>query len=99
MILRSILIALALAAPSAVFAAPARPVLDEANARGMTISTHGASAHQRLTLPLDKAAVGQLDANARDVLVANPDRVAGGVRRPRRTFSLAPKVGQTKASF
>src|SRR5258706_13864807 len=99
MILRSILIALALAAPSAVFAAPARPVLDEANARVMTISTHGGSAHQRLTLPLDKAAVVQLDADARDVLVSNPDMVDAVVRTPRRIFLLANKVGQTNAFF
>jgi len=99
MTLRNILIALALAAPSAVFAAPARPVPDEANARVMTISTHGASAHQRLTLSLDKAAVVQLDADARDVLVSNPDLVDAVVRTPRRIFLLATKVGQTNAFF
>jgi pilus assembly protein CpaC len=99
MTLRNILIALALAAPSAVFAAPARPILDEANARVMTISTHGASAHQRLTLSLDKAAVVQLDADARDVLVSNPDLVDAVVRTPRRIFLLATKVGQTNAFF
>ncbi|HYS46322.1 MAG TPA: pilus assembly protein N-terminal domain-containing protein, partial [Rhizomicrobium sp.] len=88
---------LALAAPA--FAAPAHPVLDEANARVMTISTHGTSGHQRLTLPLDKAAVVQLDADARDVLVSNPDLVDAVVRTPRRIFLLATKVGQTNAFF
>jgi pilus assembly protein CpaC len=91
--------ALALAAPCAVLAAPAKPVLDEANARVMTISTHGASGHQRLTLPLDKAAVVQLDADARDVLVSNPELVDAVVRTPRRIFLLATKVGQTNAFF
>jgi pilus assembly protein CpaC len=91
--------ALALVAPGAVFAAPARPVLDESNAKVMTISTHGAAAHQRLTLPLDKAAVVQLDADARDVLVSNPDMVDAVVRTPRRIFLLATKVGQTNAFF
>jgi len=99
MTLRNILIALVLAAPSPVFAAPARPVLDEANAQVMTISTRGASAHQRLTLSLDKAAVVQLDADARDVLVSNPDLVDAVVRTPRRIFLLATKVGQTNAFF
>jgi pilus assembly protein CpaC len=99
MILRNILFALALVAPSAAFAASAHPVLDEANARVMTISTHGASSHQRLTLPLDKAAVVQLDADARDVLVSNPDMVDAVVRTPRRIFLLATKVGQTNAFF
>ena len=89
---------LALAAPSAAFAAPARPVIDEANAKVMTISTKG-STHQRLTLPLDKAAVVQLDADARDVLVSNPELVDAVVRTPRRIFLLATKVGQTNAFF
>ena len=90
---------LALAAPGGAFAAPARPVLDEAGAKVMTISTHGAATHQRLTLPLDKAAVVQLDADARDVLVSNPDLVDAVVRTPRRIFLLATKVGQTNAFF
>jgi pilus assembly protein CpaC len=92
-------LALALVVPCAAFAASARPVLDEANAKVMTISTRGATTHQRLTLPLDKAAVVQLDADARDVLVSNPDMVDAVVRTPRRIFLLATKVGQTNAFF
>ncbi len=100
---RKILLAFALAliAPSTAFAASAslpRPVIDEANAKVMTISTKGAT-HQRLTLPLDKAAVVQLDADARDVLVSNPELVDAVVRTPRRIFLLATKVGQTNAFF
>ena len=79
--------------------AAARPALDEANARVMAISTRGGSAHQRLTLSLDKAAVVQLDNDARDVLVSNPDMVDAVVRTPRRIFLLANKVGQTNAFF
>ncbi|HKX64492.1 MAG TPA: type II and III secretion system protein family protein [Rhizomicrobium sp.] len=91
--------ALALVAPCAAFAAPARPILDEANAKIMAISTRGAATHQRLTLPLDKAAVVKLDADARDVLVSNPDLVDAVVRTPRRIFLLATKVGQTNVFF
>ena len=96
---RKILFAFTLAhvVPSVAFAAPVRPV-DEANAKVMTISTKG-TAHQRLTLPLDKAAVVQLDADARDVLVSNPELVDAVVRTPRRIFLLATKVGQTNAFF
>ncbi len=65
----------------------------------MTISTRGGANHQRLTLSLDKAAVVQLDADARDVLVSNPDMVDAVVRTPRRIFLLATKVGQTNALF
>ena len=89
---------LALAAPSA-FAQPRRPVLNEATARVLPISIRGAAAHQRLTLSLDKAAVVQLDADARDVLVSNPEMVDAVVRTPRRIFLLATKVGQTNALF
>ncbi|MBN9588723.1 MAG: type II and III secretion system protein family protein [Alphaproteobacteria bacterium] len=79
--------------------AAAKPEIDEANARLLSITTHGASVHQRLTLSLDKAAIVQLDADARDVLVSNPDMVDAIVRTPRRIFLLANKVGQTNAFF
>ena len=92
-------LALALAAPLGVSHAIAKPALDEAGARVITISTHGASTHQRLVLSLDKAAVVQLDTDARDVLVSNPDLVDAVVRTPRRIFLLATKVGQTNAFF
>jgi pilus assembly protein CpaC len=97
--LRKILFALALTAPSLAFAAPARPVPDESSARVMPVSTRDASSHQRLTLALNKAAVVQLDQDARDVLVSNPDLVDAVVRTPRRIFLLANKVGQTNAFF
>jgi pilus assembly protein CpaC len=102
---RTILFGLALALTASFAAsfsasgAPARPIPDDAGARVMTIATRGASSHQRITLPLDKAAVVQLDADARDVLVSNPDMVDAVVRTPRRIFLLATKVGQTNAFF
>jgi pilus assembly protein CpaC len=85
----------------ALLAAPAaaKPALDESGARLLTISTHGVTTHQRLTLSLDKAAIVQLDVDARDVLVSNPDMVDAVVRTPRRIFLLATKVGQTNAFF
>jgi pilus assembly protein CpaC len=95
----SLLLALALAAPLSISHALAKPAIDEAAARVVTISTRGASNHQRLVLPLDKAAVVQLDQDARDVLVSNPDLVDAVVRTPRRIFLLANKVGQTNAFF
>jgi pilus assembly protein CpaC len=79
--------------------AAAKPAIDESAARVLTISTHGAATHQRLTLSLDKAAIVQLDTDARDVLVSNPDMVDAVVRTPRRIFLLATKVGQTNAFF
>jgi pilus assembly protein CpaC len=96
---RNLFLTLALAVSFGVPQAQAKPVLDETNARIVSISTHGDSSHQRLVLSLDKAAVVQLDSDARDVLVSNPDLVDAVVRTPRRIFLLATKVGQTNAFF
>ena len=57
------------------------------------------SAPQRVSLAIDKAAIIELDADARDVLVANPDIVDAIVRTPRRIFIMALKIGQTNAIF
>ncbi|MBV8799143.1 MAG: type II and III secretion system protein family protein [Alphaproteobacteria bacterium] len=66
----------------------------------LNVSTHGnGPAHQRITLALDKAALVQLDTDARDVLVSNPEIVDAVVRTPRRIFLLAMKAGQTNAFF
>jgi len=84
----------------AAFAAPALAKGGDADARVVTISTHtGAAAHEHLTLSLDKAAIVQLDTDARDVLVSNPAIVDAVVRTPRRIFLLANKTGQTNAFF
>ncbi|MFL6689463.1 MAG: type II and III secretion system protein family protein [Alphaproteobacteria bacterium] len=68
--------------------------------RVVNVSTRGdGPAHQRITLALGKAALVQLDADARDVLVSNPETVDAVVRSPRRIFLLAQKTGQTNAFF
>jgi pilus assembly protein CpaC len=56
-------------------------------------------APQRISLALNKAAVIELDVDARDVLVANPEVVDAVVRTPRRIFVVALKIGQTNAIF
>jgi pilus assembly protein CpaC len=80
-------------------AAQPRRVPDEAGARVLNIATRGGPVSQRLVLSQDKAAVVQLDTDARDVLVSNPELVDAVVRTPRRIFLLATKVGQTNAFF
>lgn len=67
--------------------------------RVISISTRGGAVAQRIVLGLNKAAVVQLDADARDVLVSSPDIVDAVVRSPRRVFLLALKTGQTNAFF
>lgn len=72
----------------------------DAGPRIVTVSALGSgTAHERITLALDKAAIVQLDTDARDVLVSNPDIVDAVVRTPRRVFLLAQKIGQTNAFF
>ena len=89
--------AVLLLAALCVLAAPAARAAEAQ--RTITISTRGGDSHQRLTLAQDKAAIVQLDADAKDVLVSNPDIVDAVVRTPRRIFLLASKVGQTNAFF
>jgi pilus assembly protein CpaC len=99
--MRKRILAAALIAATA-FAAPAfahqpRPV---DGSRVITVATRTDSqASQRITLALNKAAIVQLDTDARDVLVSNPDMVDAVVRTPRRIFLLAQKIGQTNAFF
>jgi pilus assembly protein CpaC len=90
--------ALALLAGTANAQAPAPG--DDSAQRVLHIATRDSGpVHQRLTLALDKAAVVELDADSRDVLVSNPDIVDAVVRTPRRIFLLAMKTGQTNAFF
>jgi pilus assembly protein CpaC len=86
------------AGPRADAAMDAR--LDDGSQRVIQVSTRGnGPVHQHLTLPLNKAAVVELDADARDVLVSNPAIVDAVVRTPRRVFLLAMATGQTNAFF
>jgi pilus assembly protein CpaC len=84
----------------AAFAVAASPAFARDSAtRVINVATHGAAQSQHITLGLDKAALVQLDADARDVLVSNPSIVDAVVRSPRRIFLLAQKTGQTNAFF
>ena len=81
-------------------AACGAPVVAHADGtRIINVATHGAAQSQHITLSLDKAALVQLDTDARDVLVSNPAIVDAVVRTPRRIFLLAQKTGQTNAFF
>jgi len=57
------------------------------------------AAPQRISLALNKAAVVELDQDARDVFVANPQIADAVVRTPRRIFIMSLKIGQTNAIF
>jgi len=70
-----------------------------ADARVIRIAANPDSAPRQVSLSLNKAAIIELDRDARDVVVANPAIVDAVVRTPKRIFILALKVGQTNAIF
>lgn len=91
------LVAALLLAPPALAAPHAE---QDGTTQVISVSTRSEGpVHQRLTLALNKAAIVEIDADARDVLVSNPDIVDAVVRTPRRIFLLAQKTGQTNAFF
>lgn len=65
----------------------------------LRVRTTGGANSQRLSLPLNKAAIVELPADARDVLVSNPKIVDAVVRSPRRIFLVGLTVGQSNAFF
>ena len=70
------------------------------DARVISVSANGnAPVTQHITLGLNKAAIVQLDTDARDVMVSNPAIVDAVVRSPRRVFLLGNKTGQANAFF
>jgi pilus assembly protein CpaC len=64
----------------------------------VTRGGEGANA-STLTLSLNKAAIIDLPADARDVLLSNPEIADAVVRTARRIYVLGRKVGQTNAFF
>ncbi len=97
--MRRILLGLALAALGLLAAGAGDAQSPESNLHVISISTRNGPVTQRIVLSTNKAAVVQLDADARDVLVSSPDIVDAVVRNPRRIFLLALKTGQTNAFF
>jgi pilus assembly protein CpaC len=100
--MRSLVLTVAVLA-AALFASPVgagAPDKEPSDARVINVSARGAgTAHQHITLALDKAAIVQLDSDARDVLVSNPTIVDAVVRTARRVYLLGMKTGQTNAFF
>ena len=90
----SFIVVAALVASSA-FAQSASPVADESRIIRLSAATSGAP--QRFSLALNKAVIVELDRDARDVIVANPQIADAIVRTPRRIFLMSLKVGQTTA--
>src|ERR1700685_2127210 len=97
--MKRILLGLALAAAAALGGSAGAAPPSDMSTHVIVISARSGAVSQRLTLSLGKAAIVQLDTDARDVLVSSPDIVDAVVRTPRRIFLLAQKTGQTNAFF
>ena len=70
------------------------------SARIVNVSVRdGTKSGRHMVLGQGKGTVIQLDVDARDVLVSNPEIVDAVVRTPRRIFLLGMKTGQTNAFF
>lgn len=67
--------------------------------RIIQVSARPGGLPQKLSLSLNKVAILELDRDARDVVMANPEIADAVVRTPRRIFLLALAVGQTNAIF
>jgi pilus assembly protein CpaC len=67
--------------------------------RIIRVSAQPGGIPQKLALSLNKAAILELDRDARDVVIANPEIADAVVRTPRRIFILSLSVGQTNAIF
>lgn len=87
----------ALLALGPVFNASADPQTAVQHIR-ITRGGEGANA-STLSLSLNKAAIIDLPADARDVLLSNPEIADAVVRTARRIYILGRKVGQTNAFF
>ncbi|MCF6293994.1 MAG: pilus assembly protein N-terminal domain-containing protein, partial [Robiginitomaculum sp.] len=73
---------------------------NEANLMKVKISSGGdGPVSKTLALSLNKAAVIELPADARDVLVSNPEIVDAVIRTPRRVYILGIQVGQANVFF
>jgi pilus assembly protein CpaC len=74
--------------------------VDSSGSRLITVTAHGgASTVEHLTLGRHKAAIIQLDSDARDVLVSDPKVLDAVIKTPRRIFLLGTETGQASAYF
>lgn len=87
----------AIAAASSARAESPTPAPDESRIVRISASTGGGPQH--ISLGLNKSVVIELDRDARDVFIANPQIADAVVRTPRRIFVMSLKLGQTNAIF
>jgi pilus assembly protein CpaC len=69
------------------------------DAQGMRISRGGGAQSASLVLPFGKSAIIDLPADARDILVSNPQIADATVRTSRRAYVIGRALGQTNIFF
>jgi pilus assembly protein CpaC len=74
--------------------------VQSSGSRLITVTSHGGGPTvEHLTLGRHKAAIIQLDTDARDVLVSDPKTLDAVIKTPRRIFLLGTETGQASAYF
>jgi pilus assembly protein CpaC len=74
--------------------------VESSGSRLITVTAHGGGpVVEHLTLGRHKAAIVQLDSDARDVLVSDPKVLDAVIKTPRRIFLLGTETGQASAYF
>jgi pilus assembly protein CpaC len=97
--IRRVAVALLVCAATVGFGSAANAQNSATQSRVIQVTAQPGGVPQRLSLSLNKAAILELDRDARDVVIANPEIVDAVVRTPRRIFVLSLAVGRTNAIF
>src|SRR5690242_6684845 len=99
---KSLRFTVATALSTAVAFAPtfATAQVEPPDANSVTRITHGGGPHSAsLVLPFGKSAIVDLPADARDILISNPQIADATVRTARRAYVIGRQLGQTNIFF
>ncbi|HYD86603.1 MAG TPA: type II and III secretion system protein family protein [Vitreimonas sp.] len=98
---RSLRVSLATALTAAVALTPGQVVaqVEPASATSMRITGGGGAQSASLVLPFGKSAIIDLPADARDILISNPQIADATVRTARRAYVIGRQLGQTNIFF
>lgn len=98
---KSLRVSLATALSAAVAFAPtfAAAQVEPASASSVRITNGGGSRSASLVLPFGKSAIIDLPADARDVLISNPEIADATIRTARRAYVIGRQLGQTNLFF
>jgi pilus assembly protein CpaC len=99
MLFRRCVLAAGLIAAAGVLLCSLDYALAQDETQPIQLSSNNGHVTRSVVLWLGKAAIVELPAEAKDVLVANPEVVDAVVRTPTRTYLLGQKVGTTNAFF